>query len=247
MADTTIPGSSSYQPGCLIPERTRSNDRKALIEVRKCYGSKLKARDTDYNKIRPSRGQTAENKLSREPTKSTIKEYIDDRSRDYTPSTLDLMLLYDQGTWEKPEGFDKDAVQKKGTGVGYPTDENLIVENLQDQAHIDGNRVDIVELRKDFLDIRHKLLRDIPDVDPAGLTLQWSSGRIVETCTLHNKKITRITFVDADINLPNYGGTLSGMKLEEEVDMGYGKPPDYKVENYVAAHMILRLAGKVSS
>lgn len=224
---------STYKAGRKIPPRTQDGDRKALIKAREAHTGTKKQRISDGVKH----------------ISATVPEYTEGLLEEYRPSTIPLRRIYDDGDSKSHIDENTGAVKKSWSSVGFPFDETLVVEDLEDQTHINMSNKNIIQLLNDLRDCQTKTTRGIADIDPDSHKVESADNRVIETFTLHGRTVTKAKFEDADVTKKNYSNVKRGRKLENAINKNKScaLKPSPKVVNYVTADIILRLNGEVSS
>jgi hypothetical protein len=76
--------------------------------------------------------------------------------------------------------------------------------------------------------------------------LGTSLHRTIETFNLHNRVVVKVTFDEASVGEGRYSNLSTCKEFEAEVNKGVGLQPNVRLEQYVAAHILLCTGGSVS-
>lgn len=232
--EPTSSSEPAYQPGWRIPERTREKDSLALIQARKAHKA------TQAKRLKDKR--LKDDKAKKPPV--IVTPYDEEFTHPYNPSSLDLGILYDESLYELPSDHDPLAVHPKGSGVGFPNDESLSLEDFEDETHINHEDPDIIQLAEDLRDIQLKPIDQIPDAILESVAEEHN--QIKERFRFHSRTMARIRVTDADATATSYSEAARGKAFKEAVDAACGEQPTKDVEGYATAHVILGLGPKVS-
>lgn len=139
------------------------------------------------------------------------------------------------------------ALQYSWSNIGFPTDNSLAVQQLQDYSHIEHDERSVVALGKDIFDIKNKQAKDI--ADDGQVTIEVGQGRRIENFTVHGMTVTRVTFddVDATEKTVNYSKLQASKDFEKSVTGTIGKAaqPSLESEQLVVAHVLLCRGGQI--
>jgi hypothetical protein len=231
-----------YPMGTVYQQRSDEKDQKALERAKKSLGKiegRRKTKDQERDEVYdddediemhdlPEDGETI---TSMQPTSA--------------PS-IDFQMRYDEkAEWQLDEEARKaGAIHYAWSGVGFPGDESICIENFESQTRIDNEDFLVKQLGQDILDIKNKPAEKIADGQL--VKTQIDNERKIEQFALHRRNVVKITFEDASVSSANYGKLSLSKKFEKKVDEGVPPPPSVEVEQYLACEILLRTGGDVS-
>ncbi|KAI0004347.1 hypothetical protein F4779DRAFT_74933 [Xylariaceae sp. FL0662B] len=159
---------------------------------------------------------------------------------------LPLNSMYDgTGKWPKKNDPVKGARQYSWSNIGFPENDDLVLEDYEEYTHIDKENSAIIELAQDIVNIQKKPAREI--ADEGAVKFEEEHGRVIETFRVHDRTVSKIKFKDCDVF--NGGAPYSKCKMsravKEEIDKAMGSSPDVAIEQRVAAHILLSRAGQI--
>ncbi|KAE9363316.1 hypothetical protein N431DRAFT_475473 [Stipitochalara longipes BDJ] len=213
-------------------------------EDTKLIGAQLDMGEEDSGDEGNSEGELGEEDI--EVTTETLDDKYQTDAEDDTPLVhLELQPVYDDlGDWRKEQDHPDGGKQYEWSGIGYPEDEYLCVEDFEDETFIDRAKPSVVELVNDLLDIKNRSTAEIAD---NGIEIEdIKYGRTIQKFKLNGRSVAKVKFVDADVSKGKYQKLKTSIEFEKLLSrkMGaQGKKPSLQAEQYVAAHLLLRVPG----
>lgn len=186
-------------------------------------------------------------------SKDTVKsEDTDDKNIHSLPKghlqmspelTLPLRSMYDgTGAWPK-QNLPRGAEQLSWANIGFPNDESLVVEDIEDSTYIDGEKPSIIQLSQDILDI--KTQDSVKIAEDGKVKTGTSNNRTIETFKLHGRTVCKVKFSDCKVSNPPYSNCKTSKEIEGTITEAIGKQPSVSVVQSVASHIILARAGQI--
>jgi hypothetical protein len=129
------------------------------------------------------------------------------------------------------------------SGVGFPDDPSIIIEPFEEKTYINNQDPAVIQLAQDILDIKSKPSSSIADSD---FKSETALHRTIETFNLHNRAVVKAIFDEASVGDGGYSNLSTCKVFEAEVNKGVGLQPDVRLEQYIAAHILLCTGGSVS-
>jgi hypothetical protein len=238
----------TYQIGTLFKDRTDVNDLKALERAKKCLKFITSHRvngNEDEDEDKDDEDNSPE--LVKDIDNGTVEDSGDATSIPSTTNSiplvsLPLQLQYDEKLkWKK--GSKSEGKNWAWSGVGFPDDASIIIEPFEEKTYINNQDPEVIQLAQDILDIKIKPSSSIADSD---FKSETALHRTIETFKLHNRVVVKATFDEASVGEGGYSNLSTCKAFEVEVNKGVGLQPDVRLEQYVAAHILLCTGGGVS-
>jgi len=231
-----------YPMGTVYQQRSYEKDQKALERAKKSLGKiegRRKTKDQERDEVYDDDQDIEMHDLPEDGETITSMQLT-------SAPSIDLQMRYDEkAEWELNEEARKaGAVRYAWSGVGFPGDESICIENFEAQTHIDNENFLIKQLGQDILDIKNIPAEKIANGQLA--KTQIDNERKIEQFALHKRSVIKITFEDASVSSANYGKLLISKNFEKKVDEGVPPPPSVAVEQYLACEILLRTGGDVS-
>lgn len=166
--------------------------------------------NTALTALEKLRGNRRKRKLSRTDQQSVLPEKDDkdaqsaslvvasDIKHDVPFHRLQNGSAYGTEIWPKTalELGMRHALQYSWSNIGFPTDNSVAVQEVQEYSHIELEERSVVALGKDIVDIKNKLAKDI--ADDGKVTTEVGHSRKIEKFMVHGLIVTRVTFDDVD-------------------------------------------------
>jgi len=231
-----------YPMGTVYQQRSDEKDQKALERAKKSLGKiegRRKTKDQERDEVYDDDQDIEMHDLPEDGETITSMQLT-------SAPSIDLQMRYDEkAEWELNEEARKaGAVRYAWSGMGFPGDKSICIENFEAQTHIDNENFLIKQLGQDILDIKNIPAEKIANGQLA--KTQIDNERKIEQFALHKRSVIKITFEDASVSSANYGKLLISKNFEKKVDEGVPPPPSVAVEQYLACEILLRTGGDVS-
>jgi hypothetical protein len=130
------------------------------------------------------------------------------------------------GPWPKRKD-PSNALQQSWSNIGFPDDISLVVNNFEDDTHIERHDPAILELSLDIANIKAKAAIDIAD---GGVKRHVEDGRIIETFEVHGRAVSKIKFEDCNVLGEGYDKCRTSKRVEKKIDTDMGTPPALEIE-----------------
>lgn len=164
-------------------------------------------------------------------------------------STILTANLLDAGIekWPRRRFPATGGSQYSWSNIGFPEDESLIVNDFEQDTHIDKQTLFVAELTQDITDIRMRAAGTIADGGLDRVETSLKHGRIIETFKVRGHSVCKIRIQDADIYAAGaaYSGCKIAIETEKEIDSVVGGPPSLEMEQWVASQLLLSRGGQI--
>jgi len=239
-----------YEAGRSFGTRSHANDWEVLAKVEATIENKNNR--LEAVRIKSLKGDEKAKaitalKAKKEAAKTKTKGKSPYDELDDTPLVhLPLGPIYDDhGAWRDEKvtavkNFADGGRQYTWSGIGYPNDESLCVEDFESETFIDKTKPTVQQLVDDLQKIKNSPAAEIAD---SGIEQsQVEHGRLIERFTLDGRSVTKVKFVTADVNTGGYEKLKTSAEFEKKLNKKMGtqaERPSHEVVQYVMAHLML--------
>ncbi|RYP04519.1 hypothetical protein DL765_010161 [Monosporascus sp. GIB2] len=236
-----------------MQKRTAENDAKALKIVGLALEVTIKKRTKSADKGPSTESSNTRGGDAQESTrrKHQVQDDIHTTTRTEIPEKLrgEAVAMEQEeagtGEWPKRKGPVAGAYHYSWSNIGYPCDESLVVNEFEEDTHIDVDSPWVARLSRDIVDIKTRFSREI--ADDGVVDSQYRHNRVIETFTFHGHTVVKVKMEDADVFGPGspYSRCEVSKELERKLDEEVGTQPALEIEQWVAAHLLLAQAGQI--
>ncbi|KAI0480739.1 hypothetical protein GGR56DRAFT_671825 [Xylariaceae sp. FL0804] len=129
------------------------------------------------------------------------------------------------------------------SGIGFPRDESLIVNEYEENTIIEESHPYVVGLRQDISDILAKPAKEVADEGEVKQVRDFE--RLVEIFKVHGRPVIKVTIEGCDVREPSYATLKISKDFESRITSEIGEKPDLQIVQWVATHILLRRAGQI--